>query len=157
MQYPAGYDRPIASLARWLLQSIETTYAANDTELPTRRLVTIGSVAVDAPLLAVMFGAVAVGPPGNEMNTPLRGDAPRTATLNVELWRETPAIGPTGNAPSAASISESSEIMMHDSWLLLESAYAADQTRVGIIANVTVNAPQGELHGVSMAVEMQIP
>lgn len=157
IQYPAGYDYPVASAARWLLQTIERVFAEHNTELPERRLLTVGSVAVDAPLLAVMFGQVYTGTPGNELNTPLRSQSPRSGTFNVELWRATPTLNPSGNAPSAAAISASSELIMHDSWLLLESAFAADQIGVGVIANCTVHEPSGELHGVAMAVEMQIP
>lgn len=157
VQYLAGYDRPVASVARYLLQVVEKTFADGDVALPERRLITIGSVAVDEPLLAVMYGGVTSGPPGNELNTPYRGDAPRSLTFNVELWRSTPAIGPAGLPPSAAEVTASAETVMTDSWLLLEAAYASDQLGIGVIANVTVNEPQGEMSGVSMAIEMQVP
>jgi hypothetical protein len=157
VQYLAGYDRPIASVARYIMQVIEKTFDDYGIELPERRVIAIGSVAVDAPLVAVMFGGVAVGAPGNELNAPLRGDSPRSLTFNVELWRQTPAIGPSGLAPTATEITTSAEAIMNDSWLLLEAAYASDQLGVGVIANVTVNEPQGEMSGVSMAVELQVP
>jgi hypothetical protein len=157
VQYLAGYDRPVASVARYITQVIEKVFSDNRVELPDRRIITIGSVAVDEPLLAVMFGGVAVGPPGNELNTPLRGESPRSLTFNVELWRQTPAIGPTGVSPSPTEITASAETIMMDSWLLLEAAYASDQLGVGVIANVTVNEPQGEMSGVAMAIELQVP
>lgn len=160
-RYPAGYDRPVASLARYVLETIEKTYeetAPEELALPPNRLVTIGSVAVDNPLLAVMFGDITVGPPGNEMNTPYAGDnAPRTASLNIELWRRAPSLSPLGNVPSNLAISTAAEAIMQDSWLLLEAVFAADQLGVGVIARVGVNEPNGEMQGVSVALEIQIP
>lgn len=153
----AGYDRPIASVARLILERIVAMYEENDTPLPARRLITIGSVAVDDELVAVMFGGVSVGPPGNELNQPLRQEQPRSMVYNVELWRDTPSITESGTAPQPQEIQDASEIIMHDAWLLLEAAYTADMTGVGIIANVTVLEPQGQLHGVAMNLELQVP
>lgn len=156
--YPAGYDYPVASAARYLLDAIVRVFDENEVELPARRVITIGSLAVDTPVLAVMFGGVAVGPPGNELNVPFRGESPRSITLNVELWRSTPAFESAGGAePSAETVTATAEAAMNDSWLLLQAAYVSDQTGVGIVANVTPSAPQGERHGVSMIVEQQIP
>src|SRR5688500_13442088 len=105
--YPAGHDRPVASVARHLLATIENQFSEAGIELPARRVITVGSVAVDdAELLAVMFGGVYTGPPGNELNSPISnrsgGFVPRTASFNVELWRFIPALTSTGQAPSAA-------------------------------------------------------
>jgi len=155
--FPAGYERPVPSVARFLMQKIVETFDAAGIELPTNRVITVGTVAVDEPLLAVMFGGISVGPPGNELNTPYRGDAPRTATMNVELWRRTPSLTPSGAIPSSASISASAESTMDDSWHLLEAGYRTDQMGVGIVANVAVLPPQGEMSGVSMAIEVTIP
>ena len=155
-RYPRGYERPIASAATRLLQVIEATFEANDTELPKRRYVSTGAVAVDTDQLTVMFGGIYVGPPGNELTTPYRGDQPRSLSLNVELWRRMPALGASGTAPSPEAISAASEVLMHDSWLLLEAAYQFDLLGVGVIANAGVNEPQGEYGGVSMTVESQV-
>lgn len=160
VQYLAGQAYPIASLARWVLKTIEDKYASDPTAtpLPELRYTTIGSVAVDAPLLAVMYGGVTVGPPGNAMNRPYRWDNdPRTAALNVELWRQYPGLGASGLVPSSEAMQEAAEISMQDSWLLLESAYAADQLGIGVIANVAVNPPQGEMVGMNMTLELQVP
>lgn len=154
--YPAGHDRPIASVARFVMEKIVETYATHGKSLPTYRLITIGSVAVDTELVAVMFGQVYTGTPGNEMNSPMRRETPRSCSMNIELWRNTPSLSDDGVDPGAAEQSVASEVIMDDAWLLLEAAYAADQMGVGVIANVTVMEPQGELHGLSMALEMQV-
>jgi hypothetical protein len=159
VQYPRGHDKPIPSAAWHLLNTVVATYQAAGVELPTRQFVAIGSVAVDEPLLAVMFGGTYTGLPGNELNTPYsnRNNAPRSMTFDVQLWRHIPALTSSGNAPSAQVISEASEIIMHDGWLLLEAAFASDQTYgTGVIANVGVLEPQGEMHGIGMTVEMQV-
>lgn len=159
--YPAGHDRPVASVARHLLATIEAQFSAAGIELPARRVITVGSVAVDDELLAVMFGGVYTGPPGNELNSPISnragGFVPRTASFNIELWRYIPALTSTGQAPSAAIETAAAEAVTDDSWCLLEAAFAADQLGVGVIARVDVNEPQGEYHGISMIVEIQIP
>lgn len=162
-QYPAGAQFPIPSLARWVLSQIEETFSVaveegHATALPQRRLVTIGSVSVDEPLLAVMFGNATIGPPGNELTTPLRGDSPRSAVFNVELWRPIETSMPSGYEPAPAeSISADSEVVMQDAWLLLEAAAKCDQMGIGIIASVAVNEPQGEVFGCRMGLEIQIP
>lgn len=156
-----AYDFPIPSLAQHILDTIVEIYATKvdvATPLPDRKLITIGSVAVDSPLIAVMFGGVAVGPPGNELNVPRRGETdPRTATFNVELWRPSGTSLPSGMPGPAQKVTDAAKVIMQDAWLLLESAYACDQLGVGIIANVIVNEPQGELVGASMSIEVQVP
>lgn len=155
--YPAGYDHPVASAARHLLDTIVRVFDENNIELPVRRVITIGSLAVDTPVLGVMFGGVTIGPPGNELNTPFRGDAPRSITLNVELWRVTDAADFGGSEPSAEVISAQAETAMNDTWWLMEAATQSDQSGAGSIVTITPSAPQGERHGVSMIVEQQIP
>ncbi len=161
MQFPAGYDRPVASVARHLLSTIERTFSAAGIGLPARRVMTVGSVAVDQELLAVMFGGVYTGLPGNEMNSPVSmkggGLVPRSVVFDVELWRDVPALSLSGNAPTPAEESAAAEEVAQDAWLLLEAAFAADQTQFGVIARANVKEPEGELHGVSMIVEMVVP
>lgn len=154
--YPRGYDRPIASAAVRLLDTIVSHYGDQGVELPGRRYVATGSVAVDTAQLTVMFGGIYVGPPGNELTTPYPGESPRSMSFNVELWRHIPALGESGMAPSADEISAASEILMHDSWMLVEAAYLFDSSRHGIIANAGITEPQGELAGVSMTIEVQV-
>jgi hypothetical protein len=159
IEYPRGHDKPIASAAWHLLNVVEATFTADGTSLPARRFVSIGAVAVDGELLTVMYGGAYTGTPGNELNTPLslRMDAPRSMSLNVELWRKFPGLSSQGTAPTSDAMSNAAERLMHDSWLLIEAAFAADQLGAGVIANAGVNPPQGEYAGVTMVVELQIP
>src|SRR5438309_9459670 len=159
VEYLAGQAYPIASMARWILSTIVDTYATNDTAtaLPETQFTTIGTVAVDGPLLCVMYGGVTVGPPGVPLVRPYRWDSdPRSAACNGELWRPFPAVGRQGLPPSSEAVQKAAEITMQDSWLLLESAYKADQLGVGVIASVAVNSPQGEMVGINMTLELQV-
>lgn len=158
-QYPAGRDYPIASLARFILQTIQGHYAADSTAtaLPDRQVITIGALAVDTPVLGVMYGAVSVGSPAAQVMRPFKDSDPRTATFNIELWRSFPALSEQGNVPTPAEEQAVAEVLMQDSWLLLESAYACDQMGVGVVATTAVNPPQGEMAGVSMHLELQVP
>jgi hypothetical protein len=153
----AGYNFPVPSLARWILRTIEETYAEAGVELPDRRVLTAGSVAVDTPLLAVMFGGLLVGPPGNELSTPMHVESPRSATFNIELWRTEPTIGPSAIIPTEAEESAAAEVVMQDAWLLGEAAGRADQMGVGVIWRVAVNEPQGGMVGAAMAMDIQVP
>jgi hypothetical protein len=153
----SDFDRPVVATAEHLLATIVEVFETNNVSLPSRQVITVGTVAVDSPVLAVMYGGVTVGPPGNELNVPFRGDSPRTTTFNVELWREASSFGAGGLEPAADVVTAAAEITMRDSWLLLEAAFASDQSQVGIVANVTVNESQGERVGVSMMIEQQVP
>jgi hypothetical protein len=160
--YPHGRDRPVASVSQYLLDKIVEMYAAEGTPLPTRRYLTVGAIApVDDEQLVVMYGGLYTGTPGNELTSPVSnrgtGWVPRSATINVELWRKYPGLSGTGRAPRPEAMQEAAMPLMHDSWLLLEAAFAADQLQVGVIANAGVSEPQGDYAGVSMIVELQVP
>lgn len=162
-EYLAGRDFPVPSQARYILRTIEQQFdiavsAGWATALPERRLLAIGAVAVDDPQLAVMFGGINVGPPGNEMTAPIKDDQPRSTRWNIELWRPIQTSMPSGydSAPEA-TVSAHSEVVMQDSWVLLEAAYKCDQWGVGVIAGVAVNEPNGDMVGCSMTLEIQIP
>lgn len=155
--FPHGRDRPIASLAQHILDVIVQTYSDAGVELPKRQLATIGSVAVDEPLLAVMFGGIVIGAPGSQYSEPKDEGHPRTATFSIELWRHTPTLNNAGKPPSASSITDAANTSMQDSWLLLDAVSAADQLGVGVVASATSESPQGGTVGVSVALDIQVP
>jgi hypothetical protein len=156
-QYPAGYGQPVASAARFFLQCIETVFTENEVTLPTRRLIVVGSLAVEQnEVLAVMFGGIKIGSPGNELVNPRLEDSGRTAVYNVELWRKLPGgDSPVELHPETTSVA--AEAAMQDSWLLFDAAHRADQLNVGVITSASVNANQGGMQGVSLQTEIQIP
>ena len=103
-----------------------------------------------------MYGSLTVGQPAAQMTRPFRTDDPTTATFNIELWRAFPALSEQGVPPTAAQEQAVAEVLMQDSWLLLQSAYACDQMGVGVVATTAVNSPQGEMAGVSMQLDLQV-
>jgi hypothetical protein len=125
-------------------------------ELPARRFITVGAVAVEDELVAVMYGGLNVGSPGNEQTNAARVEAGRTVVYNVELWRKVP--GALSPAPlDTDSIQAAAEIAMQDTWFLIEAAHRADQLQVGITASTSVNPPEGDMQGVSLQCEIQVP
>lgn len=157
ISYPAGVNLPVTSAAQYLMQTIVDTYASAGIELPTRHVITISTVAVEEPILAVMYGGATVGPPGNEMRGPSQDDAPRSLLFNVELWRSAPGLGSSGMPPAEDAVTAAANMSMHDSWILLEAAYASDQVGVGIVARTAVLTQQGDMIGVSLMLEMVTP
>src|SRR4051794_21726672 len=83
-----GGDDPVAALALVVLETIVNEYDTRGLDLPKNRRIVIGELAVDDEILGVMFGGCHVGPPGNELSQPFRGDVPRTAIFSIELWRK---------------------------------------------------------------------
>ena len=159
--YPHGYDRPVPSLAQVVLDTIVAKFAelAEFVEpLPDRRVITVGTVSVDGPVLAVMYGAIGIGLPGNDFTMPVRTDSPRTASFNVELWRGTQTSGAGGLLPAPDPvISDRAMVAMQDSWALLEAAGACDPRQAGVVASVGVNEPQGDMQGVNMLLQITVP
>lgn len=157
IQYPAGVNLPVASAAQYLLATIVQTYADVGIALPSRHVITVSTVAVEEPLIAVMYGGATVGPPGNELRGPSQDDAPRSLLFNVELWRGAPGLGSNGLPPAADDVTAAAEMAMQDSWLLLDAAYRSDQIGVGIVARTAVLAQQGDMIGISLMLEMVTP
>ena len=155
------WNRPVPSVAQFVFDTIVAKYAelAQYVDpLPDRRVITIGSVSVDEPLLAIMYGGTSIGLPGNDFSMPSRPDAPRTATFNIELWRTAKTSSASGLYPAAASVvSADAFVVMQDSHVLLEAAQACDPRQTGVVASVVVNEPQGEMQGVSMLLQIAVP
>lgn len=157
IQYPAGVYFPVASAAQYLLATIVKTYADKGIDLPERHVITIGTVAVEEPIVAIMYGGLTVGPPGNEMRGPSQDDAPRSLLFNVEMWRNAPGLSTNGLPPAPDKVTAAAEMSMMDSWLLMDAAYASDQIGVGIVARTSVLEQRGDMIGISLMLEMVTP
>ena len=157
----ADWHRPVPVVAQFVLDTIVAKYtelAEYVEPLPERRVITVGSVSVDNPLLAVMYGGTAIGLPGNDFTQPMTGDALRTATFNIELWRVTQTSSAGGLLPASDSVvTQHAFTVMQDSFALLEAAGACDPRQAGVVASVAVNEPQGDTQGVSMLLQIGIP
>jgi hypothetical protein len=157
----ADWNRPVPVVAQFVLDTIVAKYdeLAEFTEsLPKRRVITVGTVSVDSPVLAVMYGGTSIGLPGNDFTQPAASDALHTVTFNIELWRQTQTSSAGGLLPAPDSaISQRAFVTMQDSYALLEAARSCDPRSVGVVASVEVQAPEGDMQGVSMLLQIAVP
>jgi hypothetical protein len=157
----ADWNRPVAFVAPFVLDTIVEKFnelSAYVEPLPSRQVITVGSVSVDSPTLAIMYGGTRIGLPGNEAAQPANGDALRTVTFNIELWRRTQTSSASGLRPAGDSvITNHAFITMQDSHVLLEAAGECDPRQAGVVASVDVYEPQGDMQGVSMMLQIAIP
>ena len=156
-----GGDDPVAALALVVLDTIVNEYEQRGLDLPADRRVVVGELAVEGETLGVMFGGCHVGPPGNELSQPFRGDNPRSAIFSIELWRKisTGKGGArTARAPRADVVTAQASTTMVDSWVLLEAAFKCDYIGgPGVIAATAPLAPSGGLQGVTLSLTLQVP
>ncbi len=169
MTLPAGlfyattedWNRPVPVVAQFVLDTIVAKYeelAEYVEPLPKRRVITVGMVTVDSPVLAVMYGGTSIGLPGNDFTQPMKGDALKTASFNIELHRRTQLSSASGLLPAPDSvITQHAFVTMQDSYALLEAAGACDPRQAGVVASVGVLEPSGEIQGVSMLLQLAIP
>lgn len=163
-------DDPVGDLAQHVLDTIIATFGAAAAvadspvlPIPKRRGIVVGSMAVEDKngQLGVMFGGCHVGPPGNELSSPFKGDQPRSAIFNIELWRaiSTGRGGATAaRAPKASVVSDQAKTAMLDAWYLLEAAFKCDFTGgPGVIASTSPLAPMGGLQGIQLSLTIQVP
>jgi hypothetical protein len=153
-------DDPVGSLAQSVLDTVVATFESVGIALPNRQEITVGDLVVDNEVLGVMFGGVHVGPPANEVSQPYRGNQPRTALFDIQLWRtvDTGEGGARGYTPPKTSrvISQAKTAML-DAWYLLEAAYRCDQMNVGVVATTAPLPPQGGLQGIALSMSVQVP
>lgn len=156
-------SQAVVNLANYVLDTIVGGFDAASIALPERRLIVIGELTVDTECLGVMFGGLHVGPPGNEVGQPYRGEQPRTCIFDVELWRKITTGGEGGapraraRVPNTSVVTAQAQVAMVDSWVLLQSAYLCDQMNAGVIASTAPLPPQGGLQGISLSLSLQVP
>lgn len=156
-----GGDDPVAALALVVLDTIISEFEDRGLDLPKDRRIVVGELAVEGQVLGVMFGGCHVGPPGNELSQPFRGDSPRTAIFSIELWREISTGrggAKTARAPRADVVTAQANTTMVDTWVLLEAAFKCDYPGgPGVIASTAPLPPSGGLQGVTLSLSLQVP
>ncbi len=157
----ADWNRPVPVVAQFVLDKIVAKYeelAEYVSPLPARRVITVGTISVDTPVLAIMYGGTAIGLPGNDFTQPMKGDAIHTASFNIELWRTVQTSSAGGLLPAPdATITQNAFTTMQDSYALLTAAGECDPRQAGVVASVEVNEPSGDMQGVSMLLQIAIP
>ena len=140
-----------------VLSSINSAFEAEGVVLPDRQYVMIGEAAHDCEQLTVSFDQLFLGGPGDEITTPLRCEAARTIALSVQLVRCVPAITRQG-PPTAEQLTETTERLTQDSWLLLEGCInSIPANYLGALVDVTVTAPDGKFQAVQANLTVGVP
>lgn len=145
-----------------VLERVEAVFQSYNVGLPKRCYWTMGQPAIDCEQLVVSFVQMYLGPPGAQVGDPQRCHVPRSATLNIQIARQTPIVGQNGRPPSPASIQTASETLAFDSWVLMESINQLDQWDdagygIGVIATLESSAPEGGFQTTTMTITMAVP
>lgn len=143
------------------LDSVESTFDQAHVDLPERRYIAWGGVAVDCEQLTVSLIQAYPGVPGGSPDQPVRCEGPRTAVIAVQLMRCAPQpAGPRATKPAVESENSTTTQLARDAWLLLNAAGVFDVAGSwgsGIIAEVTAAQPQGGFVGSVLTLTAQIP
>lgn len=145
-----------------ILDRVSSVFQTYNVELPNRKYWTMGQPAVDSEQLVVFFEQMYLGPPGAQIGEPQRSNVPRSATVTVQISRETPIVGQNGRPPSPEKIKAASETMAVDSWVLMESINKLDQWDetgygVGVIATLESTSPEGGFQNTNLTITMAVP
>jgi hypothetical protein len=79
------------------------------------------------------------------------------------LTRQTPVVGQSGQAPTAAKIQKAAELTSVDGWILMQSLNLLDQWEEeglygpGVIATISAGENSGGFQSVSMQITMAVP
>lgn len=152
----------LRDMLQGVLERVETIFQSYNVELPKRRYWTMGQPAIDCEQLVVSFVQMYLGSPGAQVGDPQRCHVPRSATMNIQIARQTPIVGQNGRPPSPSSIQLSSETLAYDAWVLMESVNLLDQWDetgygIGVIATLDSSEPQGGFQTTTMTVTMAVP
>lgn len=153
-------DEDAVADAMWaVLESIVGYYELKDYPLPERRYIAMNSVAHDCEQLTVAFQQLYVGPPGNQLEEPMKCESPRSIVLQIQLVRCVPVVQVRGTAPTAEQITDSTLQMARDSWMILEGAMLAPPVVnwLGAIADVAVTEPSGGFQAVQLNMVLSVP
>lgn len=131
--------------------------------LPTKQYWKVGAPVIDCEQLVLAVDQIYIGLPGQEATLPMRCNSPRSVVFRAFLARQIPLPDNRGNEPSAAIQQQASEISAVDMWVLLDAVANLDgwdfvgAFGMGVIANVTVEEPQGGFQVVTATFTMAIP
>lgn len=145
-----------------VLERVETIFQSYNVNLPVRRYWTMGQPAIDCEQLVISFVQMYLGPPGAQVGDPQRCHVPRSATLNIQIARQTPIVSQNGRPPSAQSIQIASETLAYDAWVLMESVNLLDQWDetgygIGVLATLESSPPEGGFQTTTLTVTMAVP
>jgi hypothetical protein len=158
---PEAYN--VRDLLSGILERVQAVFQSYNVPLPERQYWTVGlDPAIDCEQLVVSLSQIYLGIPGDQATIPQKCTSPRTASVSVLLSRAVPTVGPSGRAPSAQRIEESSHIAAIDSWVLMESINLMDQWDelgygLGVIATLDILGPEGGYVSVNLQLTLAVP
>lgn len=142
-----------------IMDTIVSVYEEHDVQLPDRQYIAMNSVAHDKEQLTIAFQQMYAGPPGNQMDVPVRCDGPRSIVLQIQLVRCIPVMGGRGQAPTPEQMIESTNTLTADVWLLMDAVLKSPPAcdYLGAIADVSVTDPSGGMQAVQLNVSVGVP
>lgn len=125
-------DTRIADTATQILSQLVTRLAALGLDVPDRRYVHAGQIAIDfagkdcADELVVAWADAYQGTPEGEIRAPIGGGAPSTALFQILLTRCVPTMDANTLAPSASDLNDAGVQIMTDAFTLLRAVFEAE-------------------------------
>lgn len=145
----------IFQLTSDILDCIESGFATASVDLPDRRYVHQGEVALDCPdQLVVSFGGLVHTMPGGAEEIAVCAP-PRSAVIDVWLSRCVPVQKDNGNPPTPTQLTDSAEQLNIDAWVLANVLFLGYQSGCWgggcvsvLFGPVVPYGPEGEAGGV---------
>jgi hypothetical protein len=156
-------ENHLGNLAVHILDTVNETFAAAGVELPGVQMITLGGQGATAQIaeqLSVSVEEMYSGTPGDQAQTPVRCDAPQSASFAVELVRCVPTGTQRGRStplPSGEDANQQTEVAlarMLDMKLLMDAgmnAVAGTWSEMGIVT-LSAAPPNGGIQAIVMAI-----
>lgn len=138
----------------YVLEVVVDTFQRAGVALPERQYITAAQAAHDCEQVTASFEQLYIGGPGDQAQLPQRCDAPRTASVLVEIVRCIPTVNNRGVAPTTEALTASAGQQMIDAWLLLEAGTLVNT--VGVLADVAAGQAQGGFQAISLTITTSV-
>lgn len=150
----------IRNLLKRTLERTEAIYERAGVPLPSRRYWALGQVAEDCDQVTVVFLNATLGTPGEQQTEPIPCNGPQFATVEVRVTRNM-VNADNSTPPSPERIMEASDWVAVDAALLIDNLQDYDTTALGnrgsgVMANVAVAAPSGNLQTTTLTLTLGI-
>lgn len=153
----------LKNLMDGLLTYLVDRFDHHNVPLPTKQYWKIGAPVIECEQLVISAYQVYLGPPGQQLPQPVRGNAPRTALIRAMLARQVVQPDNRGNEPAPEKQQEGAAISAVDMWVMLDAVNYLDSWDaigafgLGVTAAVEVEEPSGGLQIVTATFEVAIP
>lgn len=153
----------VGNLALHILETVNTTFAAENVDLPSVQMLTLGGLGATAHLceqLSVSVEEMYSGTPGNQAQEPVKCNEPQSVSFAVELVRCVPTGTTRGRStplPSGEDATQQTNVALErmlDMKLLMDAgmnACAGTWFETGIVT-ISAAPPQGGFQALVMAI-----